>query len=173
MIDKENFPKLSGLSLLALRQIAPMWLECLFPFFLDCISSSNASISISTEWFDFIGAKAEPGFPGSPYAIEFKLVVPESSGMELMNVSVYSCGDTSLGCSCGDCPSSPVCSNPEPPSPKKKPCSIRILSIEVGFDKITFYLSFSTVFLWDFFFSFLFLRVTTSRLWPLVEVIEQ
>ncbi|CAN6688278.1 unnamed protein product [Malus baccata var. baccata] len=83
------------------------------------------------EWFDFIGAKADPGFPGSPYAIEFKLVVPESSGMELMNVSVYSCGDTSLGCSCGDCPSSPVCSNPEPPPPKKKPCSIRILSIEV------------------------------------------
>ncbi|ONH92498.1 hypothetical protein PRUPE_8G178600 [Prunus persica] len=83
------------------------------------------------EWFDFIGEKAALGFPGSPYAIDFKLTVPESSRMELMNVSVYSCADTSLGCSCGDCPSSQECSNPEPPPQKKEPCSIRILSIEV------------------------------------------
>ncbi|TYI44014.1 hypothetical protein ES332_A01G207800v1 [Gossypium tomentosum] len=84
------------------------------------------------EWFDFIGQKAPPGFPGSPYAIDFKSTVPDLSGMELMNVSTYSCGDTSLGCSCGDCPSSPQCSNSEPPSPSKKDhCSITIGPIKV------------------------------------------
>ncbi|TYH88851.1 hypothetical protein ES332_D01G216900v1 [Gossypium tomentosum] len=84
------------------------------------------------EWFDFIGQKAPLGFPGSPYAIDFKSTVPDLSGMELMNVSTYSCGDTSLGCSCGDCPSSPQCSNSEPPSPSKKDhCSITIGPIKV------------------------------------------
>lgn len=84
------------------------------------------------EWFAFIGQKADPGFPGSPYAISFKSIVPESSTMELMNVSTYPCGDTSLGCSCGDCPLSPACSSSEPPSPHKKdPCSVRIGSLKV------------------------------------------
>ncbi|EOX97437.1 hypothetical protein QUC31_015707 [Theobroma cacao] len=84
------------------------------------------------EWFEFIGQKAPPGFPGSPYAIDFKSSVPDLSGMELMNVSAYSCGDTSLGCSCGDCPSSPQCSNSEPPSPPKKDqCSIDIGPVKV------------------------------------------
>ncbi|PPR89734.1 hypothetical protein GOBAR_AA30949 [Gossypium barbadense] len=89
--------------------------------------SGGLSVSYLTSWFDFIGQKAPPGFPGSPYAIDFKSTVPDLSGMELMNVSTYSCGDTSLGCSCGDCPSSPQCSNSEPPSPSKKDhCSITI-----------------------------------------------
>ncbi|KAK8668376.1 hypothetical protein V6N13_105832 [Hibiscus sabdariffa] len=84
------------------------------------------------EWFEFIGQKAPPGFPGSPYAIGFKSTVPDLSGMRLMNVSSYSCGDTSLGCSCGDCPSSPQCSNSEPPSPPKKDhCSITIGPVKV------------------------------------------
>ncbi|XWS55186.1 hypothetical protein CRYUN_Cryun10bG0153000 [Craigia yunnanensis] len=84
------------------------------------------------EWFEFIGQKAPPGFPGSPYAIDFKSTVPDLSGMELMNVSAYLCGDSSLGCSCGDCPSSPQCSNSEPPSPPKKDhCSISIGSVKV------------------------------------------
>ncbi|XP_022762939.1 Niemann-Pick C1 protein isoform X4 [Durio zibethinus] len=84
------------------------------------------------EWFEFIGQKAPPGFPGSPYAINFKSTVPDFSGMELMNVSSYSCGDTSLGCSCGDCPSSPQCSNFEPPSPPEKDhCSITIGPVKV------------------------------------------
>ncbi|XP_065637744.1 uncharacterized protein LOC112012854 [Quercus suber] len=83
------------------------------------------------EWFAFIGQKAPPGFPGSPYAIGFKSIVPESSKMELMNVSTYPCGDTSLGCSCGDCPLSPACSSSEPPSPPKKDsCSVRIGSLK-------------------------------------------
>ena len=88
------------------------------------------------EWFAFIGHQAELGTPGSPYAINFKSR-PESSGMELMNVSVYSCGDTSLGCSCGDCPSIPVCSDYEPPSPQEKDaCLIGLWSMKVGVDSI-------------------------------------
>lgn len=75
--------------------------------------------------------------PGSPYSISFKQNVPESSGMELMNVSVYSCGDSSLGCSCGDCPLSPVCSSSEPPSPKRREtCSVRIGFLKVRVDAI-------------------------------------
>ncbi|KAJ8765051.1 hypothetical protein K2173_010527 [Erythroxylum novogranatense] len=84
------------------------------------------------EWFAFIGQKAPPGYPGSPYSIDFKLSIPEQSEMKLMNVSTYSCGDTLLGCSCGDCPLSPVCSNSEPPSPHKEDsCSIRIWFLKV------------------------------------------
>ncbi|XP_059647380.1 uncharacterized protein LOC132293774 isoform X2 [Cornus florida] len=84
------------------------------------------------EWFAFIGQQADLGVPGSPYAINFQPSIPESSGMELMNVSIYSCGDTSLGCSCGDCPSSPVCSSSEPPSPHKKDaCLVKIGSFKV------------------------------------------
>lgn len=86
------------------------------------------------ELFAFLGQKVALGFPGSPYAINFKVNPSASSQMELMNVSVYSCGDTSLGCSCGDCPSSPVCSSLEPPSPPKSyACTIKIWSLKVGF----------------------------------------
>lgn len=53
------------------------------------------------------------------------------SGLE-MNVSTYSCGDTSFGCSCGDCPSSLACSYPEPSPPKKEYCSLNIGFFEVG-----------------------------------------
>ncbi|XP_057724182.1 uncharacterized protein LOC130940150 [Arachis stenosperma] len=91
----------------------------------------GAGASNYKEWFSFLGAKVPPGFPGSPYSINFKITIPDSSPMELMNASVYSCNDTSLGCSCGDCPSSPVCSHPEPSPPRKDPCSIRIGSLKV------------------------------------------
>ncbi|XP_019086605.1 PREDICTED: Niemann-Pick C1 protein-like isoform X3 [Camelina sativa] len=84
------------------------------------------------EWFTFIGQKAPPGVPGSPYAMNFKSTTPESSVMVPMNLSVYSCGDTSLGCSCGDCPSSPACSSPEPlPPHEENSCSIRIGPLKV------------------------------------------
>ncbi|KAF9676396.1 hypothetical protein SADUNF_Sadunf09G0134200 [Salix dunnii] len=84
------------------------------------------------EWFAFIGQKAPPGFPGSPYEIDFKSTTPDSSKMVPMNVSAYSCGDTSLGCSCGDCPLAPACSSSEPPSPpKKESCLIRIGPLKV------------------------------------------
>ncbi|KAG8632228.1 hypothetical protein MANES_18G004200v8 [Manihot esculenta] len=83
------------------------------------------------EWYAFIGRRAAPNLPGSPYAITFKSIVPEPSGMKPMNVSTYSCADTSLGCSCGDCPSSPVCtSTAPPPQHKKSSCSVRIGSIK-------------------------------------------
>ncbi|KAI9114197.1 hypothetical protein K1719_014847 [Acacia pycnantha] len=84
------------------------------------------------EWFAFVGRKAPLGVPGSPYAIMFQPNATASSGMRLMNVSTYSCGDVSLGCSCGDCPSSSVCSNIAPPTIQKMDsCSIRIGSLTV------------------------------------------
>ncbi|GAB2217252.1 hypothetical protein Drorol1_Dr00000424 [Drosera rotundifolia] len=65
--------------------------------------------------------------PGSPYAISFQSGNSGSSPMKLMNVSIYSCGDTSLGYSCGDCPSSPACSSLEPSHPPKNvSCLIRL-----------------------------------------------
>lgn len=85
------------------------------------------------EWFAFIGQQAGLNVPGSPYAINFRSNIPSSSGMKPMNVSVYSCGDTLLGCSCGDCPSSPTCSGSAPPSPHhKRSCTIRLGSLKVG-----------------------------------------
>ncbi|CAO2815751.1 unnamed protein product [Amaranthus hypochondriacus] len=79
------------------------------------------------EWFAFIGQKAGLWMPGSPYAIDFQTSVPVSSGMKLMDVSTYSCNDTSLGCSCGDCPSSSECSSAEPPhSQTEDSCSVTL-----------------------------------------------
>ncbi|KAL5562347.1 hypothetical protein UlMin_032094 [Ulmus minor] len=108
------------------------------------------------EWFAFIGQQAPPGFPGSPFSINFKSS-PKSSQMEPMNVSVYSCADTSLGCSCGDCPLSPACSNIEPPSPPKdETCSIRIGPLKVRCVElavaILYILLVSAFFGWGFFY---------------------
>nr|GMD56052.1 Niemann-Pick C1 protein-like [Ipomoea batatas] len=84
------------------------------------------------EWYAFIGRRAALGMPGSPYAINFTSTAPDSSGMKTMNVSTYSCGDTSLGCSCGDCPSASACSSSAPPpAPEKESCSVRIGSLKV------------------------------------------
>ncbi|GLJ40089.1 hypothetical protein SUGI_0820940 [Cryptomeria japonica] len=84
------------------------------------------------EWFAFIGTKAGLNEPGSPYSIDFRTTVPLSSPMEPMNVSVFSCGDTSLGCSCGDCPSSSICSDSLPPTPHEKDsCSLHLGSLKV------------------------------------------
>ncbi|EFH67498.1 predicted protein [Arabidopsis lyrata subsp. lyrata] len=83
------------------------------------------------EWFAFIGQKAGVNVPGSPYGIAFLPTPPVSSGMRPMNVSTYSCGDESLGCSCGDCPSAATCSSKaEVPTQKKHSCSIKIGSLE-------------------------------------------
>lgn len=83
------------------------------------------------DWFAFIGRRAAPNLPGSPYAIKFWPSAPESSGMIPMNVSTYSCADVSLGCSCGDCTSSPVCSSAAPPPHKSGSCSVKMGSLKV------------------------------------------
>ncbi|XP_047180849.1 NPC intracellular cholesterol transporter 1-like isoform X2 [Vigna umbellata] len=84
------------------------------------------------DWFAFIGRKAAPGGLGSPYAITFRSNATESSGMKPMNVSTYSCGDISLGCSCGDCPSSSVCSvSSSTTTSKKDSCSVKVGTLVV------------------------------------------
>ncbi|GER42076.1 patched family protein [Striga asiatica] len=94
---------------------------------IDFIGAGAKNFS---EWFAFIGRRAELGLPGSPYAINFLPVAPKLSGMRSLNVSSYSCGDTSLGCSCGDCPSAPACSSSEPVAPPKQDsCSVTIGSL--------------------------------------------
>ncbi|XP_074263841.1 uncharacterized protein LOC141586488 isoform X2 [Silene latifolia] len=82
-------------------------------------------------WFTFIGRQVGPNVPGSPYLINFTSIVPASSGMRPMNVSAYSCSDTSLGCSCGDCPSSLACSSSAPPPvTKSNICSVKMGSVK-------------------------------------------
>ncbi|KHN20111.1 Niemann-Pick C1 protein [Glycine soja] len=84
------------------------------------------------DWFAFIGRKAAPHGLGSPYAITFRPNATESSDMKPMNVSTYSCGDISLGCSCGDCPSSSVCSSSASTTTNKKDsCSVKIGTLMV------------------------------------------
>ncbi|KAH9624778.1 hypothetical protein KSS87_022864 [Heliosperma pusillum] len=82
-------------------------------------------------WFTFIGRQVGLNVPGSPYLINFTSTVPASSGMRPMNVSAYSCSDTSLGCSCGDCPSSPACSSSAPPPvTKSNICLVKLGSVK-------------------------------------------
>ncbi|KAL7116492.1 hypothetical protein ACP275_03G008100 [Erythranthe tilingii] len=94
--------------------------------------------------------------------------------MKPMNVSTYSCGDTSLGCSCGDCPNSAVCSSSASPAPpKKSSCSVRIGSIKAKCVEVAvaiLYVVLVSVFLgWGFFYK---KRKTSpvSRTKPLVNV---
>lgn len=90
------------------------------------------TIIFVAEWFAFIGRQAGLTLPGSPYAIMFRPNPAESSGMKPMNVTSYSCGDISMRCSCGDCPSSPVCTNTSPSATHKSgSCSVRIGSLKV------------------------------------------
>ncbi|XP_019702346.1 uncharacterized protein [Elaeis guineensis] len=84
------------------------------------------------EWLAFIGHRANLSEPGSPYAIAFQTTLNDSVRIKPMNVTVYSCGDSSLGCSCGDCPSSSVCFDSASPAPQEKQaCAIRIGSLKV------------------------------------------
>ncbi|MFS8006288.1 putative Sterol-sensing domain, protein patched/dispatched [Helianthus anomalus] len=104
------------------------------------------------ELFAFIGQEAAPKLPGSPYAINFRSDADVSVGMKPMNVRTYSCGDTSLGCSCGDCPSSPVCSGSAPqPLHENGSCSVRIGSLQakcVEFSLAIVYILLASLFLW-------------------------
>ncbi|MCL7035268.1 hypothetical protein MKW94_006392, partial [Papaver nudicaule] len=129
------------------------------------------------DWFAFVGRKAEGTMPGSPYAMNFRSTAPESSGMKPMNVTTYSCGDTSLGCSCGDCPSSPTCSSSAPPAPhKKRSCSIRIGSLKVqclDFSLAILYIVLvSTFFGWGLFHKKE-RKSAASRLKPLLNVTDE
>ncbi|CAN0927419.1 NPC intracellular cholesterol transporter 1 [Linum grandiflorum] len=115
----------------------------------------GASARNFKEWYAFIGKKASENIPGSPYAIAFKSTAPASSGMRPMNVSTFSCADTSLGCSCGDCPLSNGCTNAAtPPELEKGSCSVKIGSLKakcVDFGLTIFYvLSLSTFLGWGF-----------------------
>ncbi|KAL8090154.1 uncharacterized protein LOC141697492 isoform X1 [Apium graveolens] len=94
------------------------------------------------EWFAFLGKRADLGLPGSPYAINFRSSSPVLSRLEHMNVSTYSCGDPSFGCSCGDCPSSLACSYPKPSPPKKEYCSLIIGVFEIKCIDVTMFLLF-------------------------------
>ncbi|CAA0807018.1 Patched family protein [Striga hermonthica] len=119
---------------------------------IDFIGAGAKNFS---EWFAFIGRRAELGLPGSPFAINFLPVAPESSGMNSLNVSSYSCGDTSLGCSCGDCPSASACSSSEPvASPKQDSCSVAIGSLNAKCVEVAMaivYIVIATIFLgWGF-----------------------
>lgn len=84
------------------------------------------------EWFAFLGHQANLTEPGSPYAVSFRSDISDSSGMKPLNITVYSCGDHSLSCSCGDCPSSSVCMNNAPSASRgKRSCSFKMGSLKV------------------------------------------
>jgi len=100
------------------------------PFFIALTSFSFWLPFV--EWFAFIGKQAAVDAMGSPYAIDFRSNISDSSAMKPMNVTVHSCGDPSLGCSCGDCPSSSVCLESSSPAPQNKgSCRITMGSLEV------------------------------------------
>ncbi|WOL10757.1 Niemann-Pick C1 protein-like [Canna indica] len=85
-----------------------------------------------TDWFAFLGRQANSNQPGSPYSITFRSNISDSSGMKPMNATAYSCGDTSLGCSCGDCPASAVCTDSSRPAPHvERSCSVKFASLKV------------------------------------------
>ncbi|XP_010539022.1 PREDICTED: Niemann-Pick C1 protein-like isoform X2 [Tarenaya hassleriana] len=106
-----------------------------------------------SEWFAFIGQKADLDVPGSPFEIKFlTTTLPETSVVRPMNLSTYSCSDNALGCSCGDCLSAPACSisTASPPTQKKQSCSIKIRSLEakcVDFSLAVLYIVLVSLFL--------------------------
>eukprot|EP00250_Pteridium_aquilinum_P011541 c20139_g1_i1 orf=465-4397(-) len=80
------------------------------------------------EWFTFIGTKAELYQPGSPFAIQYTSVADNSSLIEPLNVSVVPCWDTTLSCSCGDCPTASFCENitPSPSHEMEDYCTLHV-----------------------------------------------
>ncbi|VAH35214.1 unnamed protein product [Triticum turgidum subsp. durum] len=85
------------------------------------------------EWLAFLGRQANPNEPGSPYLITYRPDLSGSSGVKPLNTTVYSCGDPSLGCSCGDCPSSSVCMGSLlPQSMTETSCSVKMGSLKAG-----------------------------------------
>lgn len=79
-----------------------------------------------------MGKLASLNTPGSPYAITYRAENTDNSAVKPLNATVYSCSDTSLGCSCGDCPSSPACASSTPTTSKHKTsCTIKMGSLKV------------------------------------------
>ncbi|RLM75678.1 hypothetical protein C2845_PM15G17730 [Panicum miliaceum] len=83
------------------------------------------------EWLAFLGRQAKPNEPGSPYLITYRSDSSDSSGVKPLNSTIYSCGDPSLGCSCGDCPSSSVCTGSLLPQLNTETsCSVKMGSLK-------------------------------------------
>ncbi|CAN6249743.1 unnamed protein product [Urochloa humidicola] len=103
------------------------------------------------DWLAFIGRQANPNEPGSPYLITFRSDFSDSSGVKPLNSTVYSCGDPSLGCSCGDCPSSSVCTGSFLPQLNTETsCSVKMGSLKakcLDFSLVVVYLALLCAFL--------------------------
>nr|CAB3487941.1 unnamed protein product [Digitaria exilis] len=103
------------------------------------------------EWLAFLGRQANPNEPGSPYSITYRSDFSASSGVKPLNSTVYSCGDPSLGCSCGDCPSSSVCAGSLLPQLNTETsCSVKMGSLKVkclDFSLVIVYLALLCAFL--------------------------
>ncbi|XP_020589386.1 Niemann-Pick C1 protein-like isoform X2 [Phalaenopsis equestris] len=107
------------------------------------------------DFLSFLGRQAALNSPGSPYKIDFKTNAPLSSGMKPLNSTIYSCGDSLLGCSCGDCSSSSTCSDSAPPALlEKSSCKISMGSVRVkciDFSLAVLYITTSSaLLLWTF-----------------------
>ncbi|KAL6882622.1 hypothetical protein ACP4OV_011312 [Aristida adscensionis] len=103
------------------------------------------------DWFAFIGRQAKPNEPGSPYSITFRSDFSDSSGVKPLNSTIYSCGDPSLGCSCGDCPSAAVCTGSMLPQLNTETsCSVKMGSLKakcLDFSLVVVYLALLCAFL--------------------------
>uniref|UniRef100_A0A0E0PCP4 SSD domain-containing protein n=1 Tax=Oryza rufipogon TaxID=4529 RepID=A0A0E0PCP4_ORYRU len=83
------------------------------------------------EWMAFIGRQADLNQIGSPYLITFPSDISGSTAVKPLNATIYSCGDPSLGCSCGDCPSSSVCTGSLLPQLNTETsCSVKMGSLK-------------------------------------------
>ncbi|AQK45688.1 Patched family protein [Zea mays] len=103
------------------------------------------------DWLAFIGRQANLNEPGSPYLITFGSDFSDSSGVKPLNSTIYSCGDPSLGCSCGDCPSSSVCAGSLLPQLNTETaCSVKMGSLKakcLDFSLVVIYLALLCAFL--------------------------
>ncbi|RLM65939.1 Niemann-Pick C1 protein-like [Panicum miliaceum] len=103
------------------------------------------------EWLAFLGRQAKPNEPGSPYLITYRSDSSDSSGVKPLNSTIYSCGDPSLGCSCGDCPSSSVCTGSLLPQLNTETsCSVKMGSLKakcLDFSLVVVYLALLCAFL--------------------------
>ncbi|KAG6508389.1 hypothetical protein ZIOFF_033763 [Zingiber officinale] len=123
---------------------------------MDFVGAGAQNYSVKLfEWFTFLGRQANLNEPGSPYPITFTSYISDLSGIKPMNATTYSCGDSSMGCSCGDCPSSAVCIDSLSPAPHvKQSCSIKLISLKVkclDFSLVIIYLFIVCAFLvWNF-----------------------